>query len=474
VNAAQDYACYGPYDKDFGAKTVGGGASWHPGKKGHQLRGDVLAFFLLSVLDDALQTIQLEQLEQLEADGGHSVSHQVLGTATHASPAKGKGESGDSATGVVAEAGSRSLLRTGTFLHQRGIIPGINEDIYRVANRFLSKHIGSRGSPAELLAKHPAQWCGTELCGDPLPQCYTNFEPRVSHGLDELVLQSQWQLGLSFFDKAGVQKSLDRGMGYIDRKNIFLSAGKGSKITFYVDIVGQVNDGARIATAPAPAKTPPATTPPAKTDPSKVAPAKTPPAKTDPSKVAPAKTTPAKTPPATTPPAKTDPAKVAPAKTTPVKAAPSKAAPSKPAPPKAESTSIEALAGGLRRVLKSNVTTAAPVRASAKPRSSRIYLCEVQKGFLQYPENMDDLLNGAHVEVHLGAGVPQLKDSVAHNNSHFLSTFVSKLASPTELKLVAFKDYCYATELYLPVGRHVVTLTQKTDKLVNLAYLLFK
>lgn len=57
VFAIQSYKCYGPYTKDFATKTLGAGAAWHPGRLGHKIRGDNLAFMLLAILEDAIDTI---------------------------------------------------------------------------------------------------------------------------------------------------------------------------------------------------------------------------------------------------------------------------------------------------------------------------------------------------------------------------------------------------------------------------------
>jgi len=396
VNAAQDYACYGPYDKNFGVKTPGGGAQWHPGKIGHELRGDVLAFFVLSILDDALATIQREQLEALEEIApAPSLNHAG---AVNVKP------------GSVQTPEARVLKKQQSFLHQRNVIPAINEGIYKVAQKYLGKHIGGGGAK-KLLARHPARWCGEEICGDHVPQCFTDYEPRVSSGFSEVVLESEWERGLSFFDRNGVQKSIDKGLGYIDRKYIYLSTGVGSKISFYANVLGQSNEG-----------------PVAKMQ---------------------AKTV-----------SKND---------THVKSGAKSGG--------GLETSVEALGGGLRRALAGggSATHTNDTAASTAP-TSRLYLCEVQKGFLQYPADMDDLLTGALVDVYLDAGKSSLISSIRHNNTQSLSAFVKDLpvARRKRLNLVAFKDYCYATDLFLPAGHHVVTISQKTDKRINLAYVLFK
>ena len=49
------YKCRGPYTPDFSVKTPGGGVHWHPGARGHRLKGESAAFYFLAMLDDALQ-----------------------------------------------------------------------------------------------------------------------------------------------------------------------------------------------------------------------------------------------------------------------------------------------------------------------------------------------------------------------------------------------------------------------------------
>ena len=75
VQVIEKYRCLGPYGGDFSVKTPGGGQKWHPGKRGHQLRGDSLSFFLLSVLEDALSAVVALGEEELAL----SRARQVLG-----------------------------------------------------------------------------------------------------------------------------------------------------------------------------------------------------------------------------------------------------------------------------------------------------------------------------------------------------------------------------------------------------------
>ena len=58
VQAIEAYRCQPSpslYDGNFSTKTPGGGNKWHPGKVGHELRADSLSWYLLSVLEAALQ-----------------------------------------------------------------------------------------------------------------------------------------------------------------------------------------------------------------------------------------------------------------------------------------------------------------------------------------------------------------------------------------------------------------------------------
>lgn len=63
----EEYKCLGPYGADFGEKTGGGGNSWHPGLKGHRVRGNVLSYFLLEILKESITTL-LNDLQNLTPD----------------------------------------------------------------------------------------------------------------------------------------------------------------------------------------------------------------------------------------------------------------------------------------------------------------------------------------------------------------------------------------------------------------------
>ena len=65
------YKCRGPYTPDFSVKTPGGGVHWHPGARGHRLKGESAAFYFLAMLHDALQVHFLRRPRQ------HLVPHRT-------------------------------------------------------------------------------------------------------------------------------------------------------------------------------------------------------------------------------------------------------------------------------------------------------------------------------------------------------------------------------------------------------------
>ena len=72
------------------------------------------------------------------------------------------------------------------------------------------------------------------------PTCHTDFEPRVMNSLQDIIVRqySNWQKDLAFLDKAAVEKSDARGLGYIDKKYVFTSTGVNSSLSFVVRNTG--------------------------------------------------------------------------------------------------------------------------------------------------------------------------------------------------------------------------------------------
>ena len=366
MNGAQDYQCYGPYGPLFSSKRAGAGSPWHPGTRGHQLRGDSIAFLLLSVLQeavDAVYTLQLEQLEEQASALYNSSSHAVANKGGE----KERGESGWN-DGIWSDGYRRRELPqynqqlSRSQSHFRQLLAGVNLGIYKLTRAFLSRHIGdipsSGSSSGSVLAQHKPVFCDSDICGERVPQCFTDYEPRVQHGIRDLVLDSQWERSLSFLDAAAVSRSEARGMGYIDRKYIYVSTGPNSTLSLYISIPHSLHDR----------------------------------------------------------------------------------------------------------------------NASVTGQQSRLFVCEVQKGFVKYPATMADLPT-AEVSVYQNTITNSLRKEIANNNTDnvkLLLTDVDFQRKKRVLTLSPFKDYCYKSNEYLPEGDHVVQLTQITDKLVNLAYILYK
>ena len=214
----ESYKCMGPYSPDFSTKSPGGGVAWHPGRKGHKLRADSLAFAFLSILD--------EVVAYLETALPSSVFSSVI---------------------------SKELLDT--------------------ANRHISRTASN--------STREAAACSADVCGSEA-QCYTDYQPRVKNALASRIVDSSpillslprcafnsteegrrsmqatlhalatrasptaapsadggnasWTFGISFFDRSAVDRGFSRGLGYLDRKYIYASGGKGSFLSFAVDL----------------------------------------------------------------------------------------------------------------------------------------------------------------------------------------------------------------------------------------------
>lgn len=166
------YKCYGPYNATFSSKTPGDGASWHPGRLGHKLRGDNIAYVLLNIFEEAV-----------------------------------------------------SMIRSNNGDHTKLM------DFYRETDVFLDNMYDSL--TAEKLVK--PVYCDGSVCSQ-TPTCYTNFEPKVKNSLTSIVhslnSSSSWTNELSFNDVKAVQKAINKGLGYIDRKYIYLSHKVNDELSF--------------------------------------------------------------------------------------------------------------------------------------------------------------------------------------------------------------------------------------------------
>jgi len=70
-----------------------------------------------------------------------------------------------------------------------------------------------------------------------IPQCYTNYQPRINHPLTEIINsnQSNWTYNISFFDKIIIEKNMNRHLGYLDYKYIFISSGINSILSLNIN-----------------------------------------------------------------------------------------------------------------------------------------------------------------------------------------------------------------------------------------------
>lgn len=221
------YKCQGPYDKEFCEKTTGGGNEWHPGRKGHQFRGDNLVYNIVSILEDAFAELlsSIDSCNEPEAARkGPEVTHNVTFSLL-----KIRKSSHSYTDSKVVLANSISFIKENTF----DKVP------------------------------EPPKICSSEDCGHP-SNCFTDFEPKMKNSLTSLVVgrqpldlripsiynnntanlasgKSDWTLELSFFDKTAVGKGIAKGYGYIDRKYIFLSHGVNSIISFRIQPKKSVN-----------------------------------------------------------------------------------------------------------------------------------------------------------------------------------------------------------------------------------------
>lgn len=160
--------------------------------------------------------------------------------------------------------------------------------------------------------------------------CYTDFEPREQNALTAQVLSTTWTRNLSFFDVNGVEKAIQRGLGYLDRKYVYMSSGPQTSIAVKVTV----------------------------------------------------------------------------------------------------------------------------------SHTSRLWLCELQKGFLKYPAHMADLPEGAEVSIQYNS------KGVAYRQGEVLTMLACPCVFNCVAELELLADQCYRTNTEIRPGTHTVTVVQKADKQV--------
>jgi hypothetical protein len=114
-----------------------------------------------------------------------------------------------------------------------------------------------------------------------------------------------------------------------------------------------------------------------------------------------------------------------------------------------------------------NSTLTLNIRTGSK---APLWLCEVQKGFASYPAQYADLnaVDGAQVFIRLNAGSAATAAATATAAAP-VEYSAPDISQMIPLALHRFELQCYRTDL-LPPGEHLLTLRQRSDKLINLAY----
>ena len=257
----EEYKCLGPYNSSFCEKTPGGGAAHHPGKLMHKLRGENLAYFYLTILEDALDSlkslmctsaqkydvgsdnsgdnnnrIEVKRSDNGDTNTGNTLKRRRLQLNNHDSLAHSGKDDATAAyiskiLNLTISADRGEKYQNTKFMKSNApapaFIPTAN-DVYKHVLLYL------RFVQEKPLPDVPTSYNITEISNT--PQCYTNYEPRMSNALQDIVIPqySNWQLNLSFLDKAAVEKSMAKGYGYIDRKYIFSSTGLNTTLTIQI------------------------------------------------------------------------------------------------------------------------------------------------------------------------------------------------------------------------------------------------
>jgi hypothetical protein len=254
------YKCQGPYSADFSVKTPGGGVEWHPGAKGHTLRGENIAFSMLSILQDAI--------DEIGANIDENRNDDVLPRSLLNQQLRKKDD-------------DKRKLDLVTY-RKKSINLWTETNLYLANNTY----------PTVIPPIQPMS-CRSEVCSSE-PFCFTDYQPRMKDSLTTRLVgntnvisnintpiltnsesiesnqifadsianiattttntvlkdrsnnlekissnflnQSSWSLEISFFDKNAVLKSESKGLGYRDRKYLYISHSINSSISFYVTL----------------------------------------------------------------------------------------------------------------------------------------------------------------------------------------------------------------------------------------------
>lgn len=171
IQLLDQYRCMGPYGADFSVKTPGGGQKWHPGRAGHRLRGENLAYFLLHIFEEAISMVLDLGIEQ---------------------------------------AGKESLQR----------LAGLRE--------------GARKPPSKPVVCNPEECDSRPSCFTNFEPRIKNSLSDIIIAPQSLQSASNWTYDLSMFDKAAVLKAAQRGLGYLDRKYVYTSGTMHKPMSLHI------------------------------------------------------------------------------------------------------------------------------------------------------------------------------------------------------------------------------------------------
>lgn len=252
--------CYGPYDSNFTVKSTGHGAAWHPGRQGHKLRGDAIAFYIASIMEDAaekLHTILCSNLQSSDywTNNNATKARRSLRSSSSVSSrklltSKGRKASFSNSNLQSHSISSQEMLKTLNLTDLNGhaltkIVIKTAESLntpdsnvlslYKIASNYLNMFWQK---PAPSVPEH-YDLPETEYP----PQCFTDYQPRVGSSLSSILAvplnssnNSSWTKELSFFDAAAVARSEQRKYGYLDRKFLFVSHGMKAKLQFRITV----------------------------------------------------------------------------------------------------------------------------------------------------------------------------------------------------------------------------------------------
>jgi hypothetical protein len=263
----QGYRCYGPYNYTFSQQSAGVGAPWHPGKRAHQLRAHSLAYFLLAILADAIDSIARVTCTSANVTMAMNwdedeLSDETVSRRRSSALSRWKALKSSQPQQVDINTSSSAHISRLTSISSpsmKDIVSALNLSSAGSVNTLELESFVTRSAPPELhptallyeyvyeylrlsyqapVPAVPARYNLSETNQQSL--CYTDFEPRQADAPSIQRSSSNrpntWTRNLSMFDVHGVEKSVQRGLDYLDRKYAHFSTGKGSRLDLQIDV----------------------------------------------------------------------------------------------------------------------------------------------------------------------------------------------------------------------------------------------